>query len=103
MDKPLTKNELFSAISEETGLTKKQVSEVFDSLCSNIGKSLTNSDCGKFVLPGLLKIEKKEVPAKPAKKGVPNPFKPGETMDIPAKPASTKVVLRALKGLKEMI
>lgn len=103
MDKPLTKNELFSAISEDTGLTKKQVSEVFDSLNTNLSKSLSSSGCGKFVLPGLLKVEKKEVPAKPAKNGVPNPFKPGETMDIPAKPASTKVVLRALKGLKEMI
>ncbi len=103
MDKPLTKNELFSAISEDTGLTKKQVSEVFDSLNTNLSKSLSSNGCGKFVLPGLLKVEKKEVPAKPAKNGVPNPFKPGETMDIPAKPASTKVVLRALKGLKEMI
>lgn len=103
MDKPLTKNELFSAVSDETGLTKKQVTEVFDSICGNINKSLSGEGCGKFVLPGLLKIEKKEVPAKPAKTGVPNPFKPGETMDIPAKPASTKVVLRALKGLKEMI
>ncbi len=103
MDKPLTKNELFSAISEDTGLTKKQIAEVFDSLNANINNSLANDACGKFVLPGLLKIEKKEVPAKPAKTGVPNPFKPGETMDIPAKPASTKVILRALKGLKEMI
>jgi hypothetical protein len=33
---------------------------------------------------------------------VPNPFKPGETMDVPAKPASTKVKLVALKNLKDM-
>jgi len=31
-----------------------------------------------------VKIEKKLVPAR---KGVPNPFKPGELMDRPAKPA----------------
>ncbi len=103
MDKPITKSELFSNIAEETGLTKKQVSEVFDSLNKNIEKSLGKKGCGKFVVPGLIKIENKKVPAKPARKGVPNPFKPGETMDIPAKPASTKVVVRALKGLKEMI
>ena len=38
-----------------------------------------------------------------ARKGVPNPFKPGELMDIPAKPASTKIKVRALKNLKAMI
>ena len=40
------------------------------------------------------------VPAREARKGVPNPFKPGELMDVPAKPATTKVKVRALKNLK---
>ena len=34
-----------------------------------------------------MKIEKKKVPARPAQKNVPNPFKPGEFRDIAAKPA----------------
>jgi len=34
---------------------------------------------------------------------VPNPFRPGELMDIPAKPASTKIKVRPLKNLKGMI
>ncbi len=38
----------------------------------------------------------------PARKGVPNPFKPGELMDVAAKAASTKVKVRALKNLKSM-
>ena len=42
------------------------------------------------------------VPARPAQKGVPNPFKPGELMDRPAKPAYSKVKVRALKLLKDM-
>jgi hypothetical protein len=50
-----------------------------------------------------VKIEKKKVPARPAQKNVPNPFKPGETMDRPAKPASVKVKVRALKNLKDMV
>jgi hypothetical protein len=56
-----------------------------------------------FTLPGLVKIEKKKVPARKARKGVPNPFKPGELMDIAAKPASTKVKVRPLKNLKSMV
>ena len=37
-----------------------------------------------------------------AKKGVPNPFKPGELMDVAAKPASIAVKCLALKKLKDM-
>ncbi len=48
-----------------------------------------------------MKIEKKKVPAKAAQKNVPNPFKPGEFRDIAAKPASSKVKVRALKTLKD--
>ena len=42
-------------------------------------------------------------PAQPAKKGVPNPFKPGELMDVAAKPAKNVVKVRALKNLKDMV
>ena len=46
---------------------------------------------------------KQRKPAQPAKKGVPNPFKPGELMDVPAKPAKNVVKVRPLKNLKEMV
>ncbi len=98
--KPLTKSELTVAIADDCDLTKKQVTAVLESLAANIESSL--SGCGRFVLPGLLKIEKKHVPARPARTGVPNPFKPGELMDIKAKPASTKIKVRPLKALKAM-
>ena len=52
---------------------------------------------------GLLKIKAVKKPAQPARKNVPNPFKPGEFMDIPAKPASVKVKSLPLKRLKEMV
>ena len=55
-----------------------------------------------IAIPGLVKIEKKRIPARAAQKGVPNPFKPGELMDRPAKPACNKVKVRALKMLKDM-
>jgi nucleoid DNA-binding protein len=101
--KPMTKSELVGAISSETDLTRKEVNAVLESLSTQISKSLGRRGVGSFTLPGLVKIEKKKVPARKARRNVPNPFKPGELMDIPAKPASTKIKVRALKNLKEMI
>ena len=98
--KPMTKSELLINIAADCDLTKQQVAAMLDSLTANIKKSLAG--CGSFALPGLVKIEKKQVPARPARMGVPNPFKPGELMDIKAKPAYTKVKVRALKALKDM-
>ena len=102
-DKPMTKTEILTAIAEECDLSKKQVAEVLESLNGQIKKSLASSGAGSFAIPGLIKIEKKIVPARPAKQNVPNPFKPGEMMDVKAKPASTKVKVRALKSLKDMV
>ena len=101
--KPMTKSELLTAISTETDLTRRQVAEVLESLSTQISKSLGRRGAGAFTIPGLVKIERKKVPARKARKGVPNPFKPGELMDIAARPASTKVKVRALKNLKDMV
>jgi nucleoid DNA-binding protein len=101
--KPMTKSELLNAISDQTDLKRREVSSVLDSLSQQISKSLGRRGAGSFTLPGLVKIEKKKVPARKARKGVPNPFKPGELMDIKAKPASTKIKVRALKSLKDMV
>ena len=76
---------------------------VFQSEAGEIKKALSNKGPGVFAIPGLVKVEKKKVPARPAQKNVPNPFKPGEFMDRPAKPASVKVKVRALKNLKDMV
>jgi nucleoid DNA-binding protein len=102
-DKPMTKTEILTAIADECELSKKQVADVLESLAGQIKKSLAKSGPGSFAIPGLIKIEKKDVPARPAKQNVPNPFKPGEMMDVKAKPASTKVKVRALKSLKDMV
>ena len=101
--KPLTKSQLLAGIADDCDLTRKQVTAVFEALSCNIKKSLGRSGAGAFTLPGLVKIEKKKVPARKARKGVPNPFRPGELMDVKAKPASTKVKVRALKALKDMV
>lgn len=101
--KPLTKSELVTAISTATDLTRRDVSSVLESLSEQIGKAMGRRGPGVFTLPGLVKIEKKKVPARKARKGVPNPFRPGELMDVAARPASTKVKVRPLKNLKDMV
>ena len=98
-----TKTEIMTAIAQATETNKKVVAAVFDALDAEIKKALGNKGAGVFAIPGLVKIERKKVPARPAKKGVPNPFKPGELMDVPAKPASTKIKVRALKNLKTYV
>jgi nucleoid DNA-binding protein len=98
-----TKTEIFTAIAAETQLTHKQVGLVFQALANQIEKNLGKRGPGLFAIPGLVKVEKKHVPARPARKNVPNPFKPGETMNVAAKKATTKVKVRALKGLKDII
>ena len=100
--KPLTKSEILANIAAATDVPKKQVAAIIEALAAEIKKSLSSKGAGKFTVPGLLKIEKKKVPARSAQKGVPNPFKPGELMDRPAKPAYNKIKVRALKTLKEM-
>ncbi len=92
-----------NAISDETNLNRREVSAVLDALSAQISTSLGRRGAGAFTLPGLVKIEKKKVPARPARQGVPNPFKPGELMDVAARPATTKVKVRALKNLKDMV
>ena len=98
-----TKTEILNSLAETTGVQKKEVASVIEALEGLIRQSLSNDGPGSFVLPGLLKIEKKYQPAKPAKTGVPNPFKPGELMDVAAKPECNKIKLRALKSLKDMV
>ncbi len=97
-----TKTEVLNNIADATDLSRKQVGAVLDALGGEIRRALSARGAGTFTIPGLVKIEKKKVPARPARRGVPNPFKPGELMDVAAKPASTKVKVRALKSLKDM-
>ena len=101
--KSMTKGELLNAIAGETDLKRRDVSAVFDALSKQVKRGLAKSGPGMFTLPGLVKIERRHVPARKARKGVPNPFRPGELMDVAAKPATTKVKVRALKNLKQMV
>lgn len=98
----MTRTAIYAELAESTGLSKKQVKSVFDELGNLIERHLTKRGAGTFTMPGLLKIKTVKRPARKAQKGVPNPFKPGELMDVAAKPATTRVKVLPLKKLKDM-
>lgn len=100
-NKPLSKSEIFAALAESTGLSKKDVAAVFEHLSELISKNIGKKGPGVFSVPGLLKIT---VQRKPATKATtkPNPFKPGEMMQVAARPARNVVKVRPLKSLKDM-
>lgn len=96
-----SKSELLVSISEQTGLSKKQVASVFDALGGQIGKNLGSRGPGMFVVPGLMKLKVVKKPATKARKGI-NPFT-GEETTFKAKPARKVVKIQALKALKDMV
>jgi nucleoid DNA-binding protein len=97
---PYTKAQLFSAIAEDTGLGKKDVAAVFESLGDTMHRHLKSRSAGAFTLPGLAKFTVNKKAATKARPGV-NPFT-GEEIMISAKPARRVVKIRALKGVKDM-
>ena len=98
-----TKTQLLNELVAKTELSKKDVASVLDELGDIIERHVKKRAVGEFTLPGLLKIKTVKKPAQKARKNVPNPFKPGELMDVAAKPASTKVKIMPLKKLKDMV
>ena len=99
--KPPTKSQILSYIADDTGLTKREVGSVFESLETCIKKNIGRRGPGVFTMPGLMKIKVVKKPATKERKGI-NPFT-GEEMIFKAKPARKAVKVQPLKGLKEMV
>jgi nucleoid DNA-binding protein len=97
-----TKSALYAHIADETGLARKDIAKVFESLGDVIEGHIKSRGAGEFKVPGLLKIKVNKKPATKARKNVPNPFRPGEFMDVSAKPARKVVKILPLKALKDM-
>jgi DNA-binding protein HU-beta len=95
-----TKSEVLTLISKDTGLSRKQIGSVFDSLGGVIKKSLRGNK--QFTFPGLLKMKVVDKPATKARE-IPSPFAPGEMMTVKAKPRSKRVRVLPLKNLKAMV
>lgn len=99
--KAMTKAEIMGELSEKTGITKKQVVEVFDALAGVVKRELAKRGPEKFVIPGLLKLYVRETKPRPAGE-YKNPLT-GKVENRPAKPSQRKVRATPLKPLKEMV
>ena len=100
--KPLTKSQILNGLTESSGVAKKDVQAVLDSLTGLISESVKKGGPGAFTIPGLCKIVVKDKPARVAKKHVWVPLVQ-EYRDIPAKPASKAIKVTPLKALKDMV
>ena len=98
---PMTKTEIYSHIAEQTGLSKKDVSAVFDEFSTVIERHIKRNAAGEFKLPGMFKVRVVRKPATRARKGI-NPFTGEETV-FKAKPARNVVKVQPLKKLKDMV
>ena len=77
------------------------VNGVFDALQDLVKKELGRRGPGEFVIPDMVKLKVRKVPAKPARMGR-NPAT-GEEMMLPPKPASKKIRATPLKKLKDLV
>lgn len=99
--KARSKGATIADIVKTTGLTRKQVVSVLDSVVGIMKKDLGKKGPGVFKFMGLLKLTTVIKPATKSRMGK-NPFT-GEEIMIKAKPASRKVRARALKTLNAMV
>lgn len=95
----LTKAGLVAQLAQVAGVEAKAVKAVLTALEVTALGSVSKKGLGSFVLPGLLKVTAQNVPAKPKRFGK-DPFT-GVERWFPAKPASVRVKVRALKKLKD--
>lgn len=99
--KPLNKTGLLQHVAEHAAVELKAAKAVIASLEATILASLHKKGAKGFVWPGLFKASLVSTPARPARKGI-NPFTKQEQM-FAAKPASSKIRIRALKKANEAI
>jgi hypothetical protein len=101
--KPITtafsKTGLISHVAKSAGVDVKTTKAVMASLEITILASVHKKGLGSFTLPGLLKVNVVNVPAKKKRTGI-DPFTKQERV-FAAKPATVKIKTRALKKLKD--
>lgn len=97
-----TKAQILQAITDDTGLAKKDVAAVFASLGELVARHMKRNGSGEFQVPDTgVKIRRVKKPARKARMGR-NPAT-GEMIKIAAKPAQTTVRVTALKALKDTV
>ncbi len=97
----MTKAELLNALSESTGIHRKEVGLVLDELRVLIERHIKRRAVGVFTLPGLLKIKVTRKPARKARTMI-SPFT-GREITVASKPVSRAVRIQPLSGLRRMV
>ncbi len=93
------KSSLVAHLVEAAGVDAKSVKAVIAALETAMLASVHKKGLGSFTLPGLLKVNVINVPAKKKRTGI-DPFTKVERV-FAAKPATVKIKTRALKKLKD--
>jgi len=93
------KSGLITHLAQVSAVDAKAVKAVIASLEATILASVHKKGLGSFTLPGLLKVNVVNVPAKKKRTGI-DPFTKQERV-FAAKPATVKIKTRALKKLKD--
>ena len=93
------KTSLVAHLAETSGVEAKAVKAVVAALEATMLASVHKKGLGSFTLPGLLKVNVLNVPAKKKRTGI-DPFTKVERV-FAAKPATVKIKTRALKKLKD--
>ena len=93
------KTSLITPLAELAAVEIKAVKAIIASLEATILASVHRKGLGSFTLPGLLKVNVVNVPAKKKRTGI-DPFTKQERV-FAAKPATVKIKTRALKTLKD--
>ena len=97
-----TQSQIITSIADETGLSKKDVKTVLESLGELSHRHIMKRGSGEFKVPYMgVKINRKVKPATKKRMGR-NPAT-GEEMVIAAKPKREVVKTTPLKALKELI
>lgn len=93
------KTGLIAHLAATANVDAKAVKAVVAALEATVAASVAKKGAGSFTMPGLFKVTSVHVPAKKARMGV-DPFTKQERR-FAAKPATTKVKVRAMKKLKD--
>ncbi|MDP3970187.1 MAG: HU family DNA-binding protein [bacterium] len=93
MAKPMTKSQFMAALAEKSGMSKKEMTEMWEVFVSMIYTHVKAD--GEVTLPGLGKVQKKDRKARMGR----NPAT-GESIHIPAK---TVLKFRVSKAAKDAI
>lgn len=98
----MTQAQAVAWIAERTGYGKKEVKDVLEGTLDLLQLQLGKGGPGEQLIPILnIKVLVKKTPAKKARRAW-NPFTQ-QMQDYPAKKAGKKVVVRAMKKLKDCV